>query len=98
MKPTLLRTAMLLALGPLNGCGGKAEVSGVVKYRGKPVTDATILFYDSKNEVAKGLIGPDGSYTVKDVNSGPAKIALAVRANIPVPGLLVDKSAKVPEI
>jgi hypothetical protein len=70
---------LLLLAGAVAGCGGKsgATVSGSVSYKGKPVTSGEVVFLspDGKASV-RAAIGPDGTYTAKNVPVGPAKLAV----------------------
>jgi hypothetical protein len=77
--------ASLTALLTLGGCdnpapsvsgsGQEATVKGVVKYKGKPVTEGTIRF-DPANisrkdaKAVSAPIGKDGSYTLKTLVGG----------------------------
>jgi hypothetical protein len=61
------------------GCGDtpKADVSGVVKFKGRPVVWGTVTVIASDQMAYHGSIHPDGKYTVKDVPIGPATVAVA---------------------
>src|SRR5262245_18393694 len=65
------------------GCGrGTGNVSGTVKFNGRPLTAGTISFFDPDNRVSSSPIKPDGTYTVTGVRTGRAKIAVAVPLSI----------------
>jgi hypothetical protein len=66
---------MVLAAGCSRGTG---NVSGTVKFKGKPLPAGTISFYDEVNGVASSPIDPDGSYSVSKVAAGTARITVAV--------------------
>lgn len=66
---------MVLAAGCSRGTG---NVSGTVKFKGKPLPGGTISFYDEVNGVASSPINPDGSYSVSKVATGTARITVAV--------------------
>jgi hypothetical protein len=63
---------MLAAMGIVIGCGGPkklqqyTELSGTVRFKGKPVTGGSISFFGKEGEAAKTApIKPDGTYTVQ---------------------------------
>jgi hypothetical protein len=59
------------------GCGsGKGIVSGKVLYQGKPVPGGTVSFNSDKGGVFFSPIEEDGSYTIRGIPTGPAKIAV----------------------
>ncbi len=73
-RPGLLA---LLLVG-LAGCaGGKADVSGKVTYKGKPVTSGSVIMIGSDDAILYGTISPDGTYTVTGVTPGLVKIGVS---------------------
>jgi hypothetical protein len=69
------------------GCGrSTGNVSGTVKFLGKPLTAGTITFYDKDNRTASSAISPTGTYEVTQVGSGPVKVAVALPLAIPFAG------------
>src|SRR5438094_236640 len=68
--------AALLALVAL-GCGGRGDVSGKVTFQGKTVVFGTVQFEGSDGRLSQGNIGTDGSYSVRDVAVGEAKVAVS---------------------
>jgi hypothetical protein len=68
-----------LALLPLAalGCAGKGDVSGRVTYKGKPLVWGTVQFEGSDRIVKQGNINPDGTYSVRGVATGEAKVAVS---------------------
>jgi hypothetical protein len=77
----------------LPGCGGgTGEVSGVVKYRGEPLPGGTIPLYDATRGVWSSEIKPDGSYTVRTVPPGKARITVITPAAISMPGMPPPKT------
>lgn len=66
---------MVLAAGCSRGTG---NVSGTVKFKGKPLPAGTITFYDEANGAASSSINSDGSYSVSKVAVGTARITVAV--------------------
>jgi hypothetical protein len=88
----------LVVLTALTGCAGQGDVSGVVKYQGKPLTAGTISFYDEGRGVWSGAIATDGSYSIKGVPIGKAKIAVTTPMAISMPGGPPPaKSVQIPE-
>jgi hypothetical protein len=59
------------------GCGsGLSEVSGTVKYQGKPLTTGSIQFLGSDGVAYPAKIGSDGTYTVR-VRPGEAQVLVS---------------------
>jgi len=71
---------VLLGLLPLlAGCGrGWGEVSGTVRYQGKPLPMGTITFYDETNGVKPCILEADGKYTVNKVAAGKVKVTVTL--------------------
>lgn len=92
---------VLLALLPLvAGCGrGWGQISGTVRYKGKPLPMGTITFYDEVNRAEFSLIDSDGKYTVNKVAAGKAKITVTAPMPIFMPGdtKLPKRLAKMPK-
>lgn len=65
--------ALLLSLGFIAGCSsGKsapAKLSGVVTYKGAPVTGGVLAFH-SKDGVYPATLSPDGTYSAVDLPTG----------------------------
>jgi hypothetical protein len=72
------QAALALLLGAaLSGCGaGQGEVSGTVRYRGKPLPFGTIQFLGQDGVPCAGRIGPDGTFSVL-VPAGEAKVIVS---------------------
>lgn len=76
--------ALILAVGTaaavvLAGCGGdgpRGTVHGTVKFQGKPLTGATVIFLASDNKTHVLNLSPDGAYTVTGVAYGPVKVSV----------------------
>ena len=98
MRIHLLKLVCIGAtIATLTGCGpGKGNVSGTVMYQQKPVAGGTVTFYDEANGVASDTIKDDGTYTVKNVGSGTAKIAVVAPMAISMPGLNAPKPIEIP--
>jgi hypothetical protein len=68
--------AVLLAV-PITGCGpGRGEVSGTVRYNGKPLPLGTIQFLGQDGIPHAAPIQSDGTYTVS-VPAGEAKVIVS---------------------
>jgi hypothetical protein len=64
----------LLLCGLAAGCdSGPGEVSGTVRYQGKPLPAGTIQFLAADGVPYAAAIQPDGTYTVR-LPAGPAKV------------------------
>ncbi len=75
-------TAAVLALA-LSGCGGRTgEVSGTVRFGGRPLSTGWVSFASQTKAgiVVSSLIREDGGYEVADCPLGPAKIAVKITA------------------
>lgn len=76
--------AVILAVGTaaaavLAGCGGdgpRGTVHGTVKFQGKPLTGAAVIFIASDNKTHVLSLSPDGAYTVSGVAYGPVKVSV----------------------
>jgi hypothetical protein len=76
---SFFRSTVALALLPLAalGCAGKGDVSGKVTYQGKPLVWGTVQFEGSDNLVKQGNINSDGTYSIRGVATGEAKVAVS---------------------
>jgi hypothetical protein len=72
----LTATLALLSLAAL-GCAGKGDVSGKVTYKGKPLVFGTVQFEGSDGMLRQANIERDGSYSVRGVATGEAKVAVS---------------------
>lgn len=75
-------TAAVLALA-LSGCGGRTgEVSGTVRFGGRPLSTGCVEFASQAKPgvVVWSLIREDGGYEVADCPLGPVKIAVKTTA------------------
>jgi hypothetical protein len=63
------------------GCanGGKADVTGKVTHRGKPVIFGTVILQGPDGIAMTGAIQPDGTYLVQGVAAGPALVGVVSR-------------------
>ncbi len=84
--------ALVLSLGAGAGCGGAPEaaarlstpvpVSGLVTYKGAPLTRGTVVFEPDAGRPAHGEIQSDGRYTLTTFNSGDGAVVGAHRISI----------------
>ena len=78
MRAVILAAATTAAV-VLAGCGGdgpRGTVHGTVKFQGKPLTGATVVFIASDNKTHVLALQPDGSYSVSGVAFGPVKVSV----------------------
>lgn len=101
MDSTARRTlAGLLLTLTLCGCGGGVgDVSGVVTFKGKPVSGCTIVFFDAQNGSYTSPLQEDGNYAVAKVPAGAAKIAILMPMHIDlgIPGMKKLKFTAIPD-
>ncbi|HXG12534.1 MAG TPA: hypothetical protein VNK04_22450 [Gemmataceae bacterium] len=89
----LLRTALAAVLLAVAGCGGgTADVAGKVTFRGKPVVFGTVVVIGPDGVPKSGAIQPDGTYRVRGVKTGIAKVTVS---SPPPPGLVPASKKKV---
>ena len=87
MRACLLKWSAAVATCLLAGCGvSTGDVSGDIKYDGKPLAGATVTFYDSNNKAISSVVSDEGKYDVKGVATGTAKIAVVTPLAISFPG------------
>jgi hypothetical protein len=93
MSRTLMRVALLLGCSLAVGCGGKATVKGVVTYEGKPVTGGVVVIFDAEgnNPAERGIIQPDGTYTVRNIMPGKRKATAAATRPFYPPSEAADR-------
>jgi hypothetical protein len=87
-KPRYFAVAAFAGLLALtSGCGGGVgEVSGKITYKNKAVVYGSIAFIGPDGTPRTSRINPDGSYSVKDVAVGEAKIVIISELPAPNPG------------
>jgi hypothetical protein len=67
------------------GCGsGTATVSGTVTYQGQPLSGGSVIIYCADKQIVRGMIGPDGGYTIPNVPRGSVVVTVQSNARIPV--------------
>jgi hypothetical protein len=70
----------LVVLVIFSGCGpAKTEVSGIVRYQGKPLSFGTVLVVDTDGMPYTSPISDEGAYTARGVPVGPVRFAVLVR-------------------
>jgi hypothetical protein len=68
-----------LGLLVIAGCGpAKTEVSGIVRYQGKPLTSGHVIVVDADDMPHPSPISPEGSYTARGVPVGTVRLAVQV--------------------
>lgn len=82
MTPLTLRRAaglgLLAAALAAAGCGPRtATVSGKVTYQGKPVVVGTLTLVAADGSAHQTGLGPDGSFTLPSVPTGPARVGVS---------------------
>lgn len=91
---------LLLALLPLmGGCSrGWGNVTGTVRYKGKPLPMGTITFYDEANRAEFSLID-EGKYTVSKIAAGRVKVTVTAPMPIFMAGdtVMPQQLAKMPK-
>ncbi len=78
MRGCVLATAFAVAL-VIMGCEkefARSRVHGVVKYQGKALTNATVMFLGQDSQVYRAELKADGSYEVSGVPQGPIRVAI----------------------
>jgi hypothetical protein len=73
-RASMVAVAMLFLA---SGCSSKTTVSGKVTYKGKPVVWGTVSIIAKDNIQYAAQINPDGTYTIPNVPTGPAKFAVS---------------------
>jgi hypothetical protein len=74
---TFLRSLIAASVFAVAGCNGStADVKGKVTFNGKPVVYGTVVLVGADGLARSGAIQPDGSYRVKDVPVGTARVAV----------------------
>jgi hypothetical protein len=72
-----LRLLVLAGLVVAAGCGKpEGEVGGKVTYKGKNLEYGSVTFLSGDGTNLQADIQPDGSYSLKGVSTGPARVAV----------------------
>ncbi len=83
--------AILLALFVV-GCQGRGDVAGKVAYQQRALASGTVLLVASDGSIHQGNIQLDGTYLVRGVPSGDARLAV----NSPDPSAPLVRKAALP--
>lgn len=88
-RPALWRLEVGLLVFPLGlmavGCGSsQGTISGKVSYQGKVVPGGTVSILPGSGGALTGEIKEDGTYTIKKVPAGPAKVTVETDSVKPV--------------
>lgn len=101
----------MLGLGFLpSGCGRSlSTVTGSVAYSDRPVTGGSVVFHCEDQQMVRGPIGPDGSYSITNVPRGIARVAVLSPVRLPdgyrrkyatppvIDGPIIPDSARLPK-
>jgi hypothetical protein len=71
----------LLVILACAGCGRVGQVAGKVTYRDKPVPDGTVMLLAGNGQAYDGKIQPDGTFLIRDVPVGTAKVSVTSMAS-----------------
>ncbi|HZY87943.1 MAG TPA: hypothetical protein VFE78_24120 [Gemmataceae bacterium] len=93
-RPRLAGAALALVLSASAvGCGGgRGEVRGTVRYRGRPLTSGTVQLLGADGVPYAATIGADGSYVVR-APVGAAKVIVSCLAEARLPRLTRQQPA-----
>ncbi|MCI0376193.1 MAG: hypothetical protein L0215_01170 [Gemmataceae bacterium] len=80
-RPALVRVLLSAVCGAAlvlaaAGCQSQGNVSGKVTYKSKPVVFGTILIQGSDGNARQGNIATDGSFSVRGLAVGQARVAV----------------------
>src|SRR5262245_59320641 len=97
MNRFLFIAVCLTVLLPLAGCGpGRPrEITGLVRFRDRPLPSGTVVFVGADGKKAHSVIGTDGRYRVTGLARGTARVAVKTHPRVP-PGLLPRDAPKEP--
>jgi hypothetical protein len=80
MLMRFLRIALPSAVAALSiGCGQSGDLAGKLSYRGQPLRFGTVQVRGEDGVVRSSEIGPDGTYLVKGIPAGAAKVSVTCR-------------------
>jgi hypothetical protein len=82
LRRSLFLPLFLLALG----CGSKGTITGKVTFKGAAVPGGQVRFLAQNGKSYSGDINEDGTYTVKNVPTGPAKVSVVPNEPPATPG------------
>jgi hypothetical protein len=94
-QPIAWPCAWLGLLLIVTGCGpAKTEVSGTVRYQGKPLTSGNVLVVDADGMTYAAPIRSEGSYTARDIPVGPVRFAVLVSSKHENGGKLLKREPR----
>ena len=70
---------MLILIVLMTGCSRSTTASGTVTFRGRAVTNGSVIFVGSDKVAHSGVIAPDGIYTVEGLLPGNFSVAVVSR-------------------
>jgi hypothetical protein len=73
-----LFAVVVLATSAISGCNDvpRSRIHGVVKFQGKPLTNASIIFIASDNKTYLTSLKEDGSFELSGVAQGLVKVSI----------------------
>lgn len=68
-----------------SGCGAPrtSTVVGTVTFLGEPVAGGSVVVYCADKQIARGIIGPDGTYAIPNVPPGTAVVTVQAPSRVP---------------
>ena len=83
--PTRMALFALIALSAApSGCGRPlSTLTGHVTYQDKPVTGGSVVLYCEGQQIVRGQIDPNGTYTVSNVPRGRVQVTVLPPARLP---------------
>ena len=76
-------TLIVLVGGPAGCARQPCTVSGRVAFQGQPVTGGSVVLYGEGQQIVRGTIGPDGTYSIPNAPRGHVRIAVAPPIRLP---------------
>jgi hypothetical protein len=78
LRPRVHCPGLIGLLTIATGCPGsnEAEVSGSVRYRGRPVRSGTVFTFAGDGIPHSSRINPDGTYSMKTIPAGPVRFSV----------------------
>jgi hypothetical protein len=77
LKYSVSLAALALLVVFVEGCeSSKGDIKGKVTYNGKAIEGGSVTVQSSTGGIYTGEVGSDGSYVVKGVPKGPAKLTV----------------------
>lgn len=83
MRVAIWLGAVVLVAAGCGGGPGQAEVSGTVRFEGRPLASGTVTFVGADGAKSHSGIGPNGEYRVQGVARGMAQIGVVSHPRVP---------------